>query len=373
MTNQFIAGVAGTGSTPVPREIAIPLLHQTFGQYQLFHQQGETERPKWLLEILERLWQLPGMVRGGGTYQTYLDVPDVDYRGERLYIPASSVLDIRTEVFTAANRVTQLNGDPWRRPLLAGLPMPPLDMASFAFPTRPDLAVKFKESFVLAGLEEAAEMHQTLGDHMVLCLESPSSLVRMHAVQSEGGDLHQAAWEIAGEFVAFAQRLPQHLQLVLHLCRGDLNHQSWFGTINSLEPLVVLVNALAHRFAGAELAIPRMFLPTCAGDVAPSLDEAFFQPLSYINSQVKVILANVHEMRSLVPGISLQEAIDHNLRSSELAARALGWRGGDAGSSVIVSFSCGGARMTPDNWEFGLQVKHGMINAAGILGPVTFG
>lgn len=370
MTAPFIAGVAGTGSMPVNRRDGIRYLNDLFGQYQQFHQQGETERPGWLLEILNRLWQLPGMVNNGGSFATYTDLPDVVYVGDMLEIPPG-VLGIYEEVSTAANCVNELGGQSWQRPLLAGMPMPSRDFASFAFPTRPDLAARFKESFVLAGLNEADAMHQTLGDSLVLCLESPSSLVQMHGAQSQGANLHEVAWDIAGDFVSFAKRLPKGIKLAIHLCRGDLNHQSWFGHIDSLKPMVALVNALAHRFAGAGLAIPRMFLPTCAGDVAPSLDESFFSPLSHINSQVDVVLANVHEMRTLVPDISLQDAIDHNLLSCQLAARALGWRGEGSSGSIVVSFSCGGARMTPENWEFGLGVQRGMIDVAGILGPVT--
>jgi len=371
VTNPFIAALAGTGSYPIDRRTAIPLVNQRLGNYQLWHQQGETERPQWLLEILRRLLGLRGMRVSGGNFESYTGFPEVEYDGATLDIPAW-VLDISSEMRQAAEVLVQMYGQHWQRPVLAGFPMPTMDFVEFAFLKNPRLQAAFKEACAKVSLEEINTVYQALGSYMVLCLESPGSLVGMHMAQTNGANLQDAAWRIAGEFVEFARRLPRELPLALHLCRGDLGHQSWFGRIDSLEPMVVLANSIAHRFAGAGMSIPTMFLPTCAGDVAPSLDEQFFRPLHDLSSQIPVILANVHEMRTLDPDISLEDAIAHNLRSTEMATRALGWPGqGTDNLPVAVSFSCGGARMDPMNWQFGLDVQAGMANAAGLHGPVT--
>lgn len=369
MIEPFIAGVAGTGSMPVRREIGIPHLNNRLGQYQLFLQQGEFERPNWILEILNRLNQLPGMVNAGGSFRTYQDVPDVNFVGNFLALPEGTI-GITNELFDAAGVIGGIYGNDWPRLLLAGFPMPTIDLATFAFPTRPHLAERHKDAFATAALHEIENAYRVFGSNMALCLESPAALTQVQSLRS--AELSSKADELAREFVDFARKLPVGLPLVIHLCRGDLNHASWYGAVDSLVPMVVLANTIQYRFSMAGMVAPMMFLPTCAGDVMPSLSEAFFRPLSSLSMQVPVILGNIHEMRSLMPNISLEDAIAHNLQSSEIAARALGWQGdGIEHLPVAFSFSCGGARMTEDDWRFGIEVQRGMLNAAGLSGPVT--
>lgn len=372
MITPFIAGVAGTGRTVGSRQVAIPHLNRMLGQYQLWHQQGEDERPEWILERLRRVWMLPGMHNAGGTFvDGYADAPNVTYEFDQLVIP-DDIMSIKRELMRAARVLDGLySGDSWARPLLAGFAMPTIDLAQFAFPTQPNLSAKSKGAFADTTLRDITNVHAKLGNKgMVVCLESPASLVGLHMAAANNMDVASVAAQYAEEFRLFAQQLPD-VQLAIHLCRGDLNHKSWFGSIDSLEPLVILANAIAQAFAEANRQMPIMFLPTCAGDVLPSLDDKFFGPLGYLRKDIPVILANVHEMRSLEPDTPLDIAIGHNLLSTEMAVRALGWPGeGTQHLPHAVSFSCG-ARMSEEDWRFGIRVQRGMIEAAGLHGPVT--
>ena len=148
------------------------------------------------------------------------------------------------------------------------------------------------------------------------------------------------------------------------MCIRD-SHKSWFRGIDSLAPLVILTNAIVQHFP-KEHRLAGIFMPTCAGDMVPSLNEDFYGPLSYLKAGTPVILGNIHEMVSREPGITLEAATEHNLMAFEMAVSALR-RGRDRQNELPIagSFSCGGLRMTPEQYAFGVEVQSQMLAIAG--------
>jgi hypothetical protein len=356
----LVRAVSFTGSLPGIRRAAIAEVYDRLGDYLLAIPQGEEERPGWIIPIVERTQMLDGMiVKKHGMFRDYGDVPQYEYRGgETLYIP-HSVLGIAEEVSAAADVLYRLLGSSpanWGRPLQAGFPFAS-DHARFSLTA--DDAERFMPAFVDAMVREIEMVRVLLDDHVSIWLESPGSLLAMDTAAENGVNLEQMAALTAQGFAEAVYQLTPGAHITIHLCRGDLNHTSWFRGIESLEPMVVLANAIFEQWPHDHATLKAVHLPTCAADVLPQTNREFFQPLGDLATGLPVILGNVHEVVS-VEQVRVDEAVSLNLRSLEMATNALGRE------AEAVSFSCGCRRMTSNQYEMGLAVLEGMIRKEGV-------
>ncbi|WP_300008813.1 hypothetical protein [Pseudonocardia sp.] len=188
-----------------------------------------------------------------------------------------------------------LRAEPGRTDLAFQVGIPgDLDMAMFTLgPTGP---LTHRRPFGDAAVAEITRIHAAAGDDVLFQLEVPAEHV---FVAMAPGPLRPAVARLTGGGVAaLARRAPEGARFGLHLCLGDLGHKALTRT-GDAPPMVSQANAIARRWpAGRPLEF--VHAPLAAGDEPPSLDPAFYAPLSGLRLHVgtRFVAGILHEGRS---------------------------------------------------------------------------
>ena len=177
-------------------------------------------------------------------------------------------------------------------------------------------------------------IHAKYGDRVIFQIESPYSLRQVaNAAPEDQGRVAKRMAEYIHDIVELA---PQGAKFVVHLCRGDLKHESWPTEDDSLRPVVALANAVVDGWpAGRELAF--VHLPLRKAQDLPSLDRRFYRPLAHLSSHGRFAAGIISE----------RVGFDHNIEALTIAAEVYH---GDAPPEERIFEAaggpCGGGRMS---------------------------
>lgn len=286
------------GSYPAPTaQEAMRELLERAGPHLAYLPDGETgERRNWIVHIIEGLRDHPDLaVRREGGWTTYDD--QLNYKVRRGHRLSGDGLDFgHTAAHAAARPVFEALRAELGRPDLTfqvGIPGD-LDMAMFTLgPTGP---FTHRRPFTDAAVREITRIHAQAGSDVLFQLEVPAEQV---FVAMAPGPLRRAVARWAGSGVAaLARRAPEGARFGIHLCLGDLAHKA-LTRVGDASPLVALANAVARNWpAGRPLEY--VHAPLAAGDEPPSLDDAFYAPLSGLRMPVgtRFVAGLLHEGRS---------------------------------------------------------------------------
>lgn len=310
---------------------------------------GDINRQGWIVPIVHRTQAFPGFrIIRPGLFRNYADLPLAEFHGSQLEFPRH-FLGYHAEAIDAFQARAAIEAEYARRgsdvtmpPVQIGVPFW-LDHRDFSVQATPGQLEWLADAFIKALVDELVEIHQEWGDQVVVQLESPYSLLRVHLAQA-GGEQVDVAQEMAQAFALLRSRLPSSLRVGLHLCRGDLNHESWGqGEIGSLEPLVLLANAVSQQWPELEY----IHLPIVAGDAwQPPASSSFYRPLAQLDQRMVWLAGIVHEYATL----------EQNCTALKFASRALG-RSFDG-----IGLSCGMGRMTHRQYAAALDSLEGVLS-----------
>jgi hypothetical protein len=270
---------------------------------------GETgERKDWIVHIINGLRDHPDLeVRRDGDWSDYDS--QLNYKVRRGHRLRGESLDFGHAAAHAASRPVfdALRAEHGRPDLAFQVGIPgDLDMAMFTLgPTGP---LTHRRPFGDAAVAEITRIHAAAGDDVLFQLEVPAEQV---FVAMAPAPLRPAVARFTGAGVAaLARRAPHGARFGLHLCLGDLGHKALART-GDASPMVVLANAIARRWpAGRRLEF--VHAPLAAGDEPPSLDPAFYAPLSGLRLPVgtRFVAGILHEGRSTEELRGVLDAID---------------------------------------------------------------
>ena len=177
-------------------------------------------------------------------------------------------------------------------------------------------------------------IHAKYGDRVIFQIESPYSLLQVANAAPENRE--RVAKRMAGYIHDIVELAPEGVKFIVHLCRGDLKHESWPTTDDTLRPAVALANAVVDGWpVGREQVF--VHLPLRKAQDEPSLDQAYYRPLAYLSSNGRFAAGIISERVNF----------DHNIEALNLAAEVYH---GDAspGERIFeaVGGPCGGGRMS---------------------------
>jgi hypothetical protein len=153
-----------------------------------------------------------------------------------------------------------------------------------------------RQPFTDATVRDIRQIHNESGDDVVFQVELPVETVFV----AKAGPLGSL---VAARMAAGLHRMvvaaPEGTRFGIHLCLGDLGHKALSG-LRSAGPLVTLANAISAGWpAGRQLEY--LHAPLAAGDEPPSLEPAFYRPLSGLQlpTHTKFVAGFLHESRTL--------------------------------------------------------------------------
>lgn len=166
----------------------------------------------------------------------------------------------------------------------------PTGMTLAIFMLEPDKAISYYKSFNKRLAYEANEALAQAADDIIVQLELPI----------EVGMVYQNQTDLATEIVMdLVNQFQYSTQIGLHFCCGDLNNEAWTHP-DSLLPLVGFANRLIDELPKKhELAY--IHVPLAEGDIPPTLDKSYYQPLANIQlpANTELFAGLVHEKRHL--------------------------------------------------------------------------
>lgn len=309
---------------------AMNTIFHRFGDVITTLPHGDIARQRGIAPIIHRTQALPEFrVIRPGLFRNYADFPLAEFSGSQLEFPRR-FLGYYSEAFVAFQARVAIEAEygvhDGISAIQIGVPFW-LDHRDFSVHVTSQRE-QLTEAFVKVLADELIDIHQEWGDQVVVQLESSWSLRMVQQARIDRSDPTAVAEYVARAFALLHSRLPSSLRVGLHLCRGDINHESWEqGQVADLEPLVLLANAISRQWPSIEY----VHLPIVASDAwRSSKDSSFYRPLSRLDSGTRWLAGVVHERATL----------DENCRALKLAAKALG-RPFDG-----IALACGMGRMT---------------------------
>ncbi|GAA2796085.1 hypothetical protein [Saccharopolyspora taberi] len=262
----------------------------------------------------------------------YTDIPAYRVRSGRRLTIADVALGRPAEAAAAVEIWRELRaGFPELPPVQVSVPSP-LDLALFTLgnPVRALRYYGIFEQMVITEVTAIAAQHGP--DEVAFQLESPAVLYLLRHASATVANV------IARQLARVVASVPESTRWTLHLCYGDLAHKSLF-TPTDLEPVVLVVNALARRLAQHGRSMPAVHVPMAHGDQPPFQDPGAYAPLRRLVRRVGVIAGCVDE------------------RSPELTEKALRYSERALGHRVIgVAAACGYGRRAPADAEANLEL-----------------
>lgn len=210
---------------------------------------GETgERLHWVMNIFEGLRAHPDLeVAQEGDFSSYEDTLLFRIRKGHTLRPESLDFGHVAAFERSFPAFKAFRGERSLR-FQVGIPGD-LDMAGFVL--GPKGAMRHRGVFRAATLESVRRIHATGGDDVVFQIEVPIELV---GVARAPGPLRAAAARVLGAGIAkLAARSPQGARFGVHLCLGDMNHES-IATMPDMSPVVALAQRDRRELAGGAAA-----------------------------------------------------------------------------------------------------------------------
>lgn len=310
---------------------------------------GETgDRLDWVNRIVESLRAHPDLeLAREGAWTSYEDTPAFQVRkGHRFdHVDLDYVDAFRQSWPIYLDKREQL-GD--GAALQVGIPGH-LDLALIAFGFKLVPGLRNVGPFRDATLREMALIHDAGGDDVVFQLEVPIELIMLTKLPAVAR--RAAAGRFAAEILKVVRRSAPGTRFGIHLCYGDLNHES-MGTPEDAGALVALANALVDRWPeGRRLEF--LHAPFARGAEPPPLHPDFYTPLADLRlpASTRFAAGFIHEGRTAD-------------ELGELLSRIEGL----LGREVDVAASCGLGRRDQEQARRNLELSRQVVEAASASG-----
>ncbi|GAA5060523.1 hypothetical protein [Nocardia callitridis] len=287
--------------------------------------------PDWLVVYLRERAQHADVFEAHkpGDYTGYGDFPDNRVRRGQTLRPQHVSMNRVERIGRVVENFTKLRAE---HPELAdtklqvGLPNP-LDVSMFVFAGRAVSgglpvgrafahanlvvrALRHLPVFVEAAITEVTEIQRRYGDLVVWQLESPFALLAMvKATQL------RSRWAlgplVAQQFAGLLTRMHETgAETVVHLCYGDLAHESLL-TPSTLAPAVNLLDRAARLLRQSKVPLPPVHIPCAYGPESAPLRPEFYTPLGKLDPDWQ-----------LIAGVVSPESADDSARALTLFERA---------------------------------------------------
>ncbi len=160
------------------------------------------------------------------------------------------------------------------------------------FIMEPENAIAYYPAFQKRLLHEVNEVLKDHADDIVVQLELPIELGLVYQTPSQ----IDFAMEIV---MGLVKNFQYPTQIGIHLCCGDLNNEAWTHP-ESLEPLVTFANRLIREWPKNQ-EIAYIHVPLAEGNIPPTLEKDFYQPLARIQlpKNTELFAGFVHEGRTI--------------------------------------------------------------------------
>lgn len=297
---------------------------------------GETgERRNWIIHIVEGLRDHPDIeVAKEGDWSDYDRTPRFRMaRGKRL--SADALRLGYADAFRANYGTFKALREKHGLPDLAyqvGIPGD-LDLALFSF--GPVGILTKRRPFTEAALREITAIQREAGTDVVFQIEVPAELV--FVAQMPGILRPLVARYMAGGIRRLARLSPSGTRFGIHLCLGDMNHHA-LVRMADVGPVVQLGNAIARGWPAGR-SLEYIHAPFAAADIAPVLDQSWYQPLSKLAlpAGTRFVAGCIHEDLSIQDQRTVIETIERLLgkRVDLATACGLGRRDRAAAESTL--------------------------------------
>lgn len=280
---------------------------------------GETgDRLDWVNRIVERLRDHPDLeLWKDGDWSGYENTPGFRVRPGH---PFETVDLDYVHYFRASWPAFREVADRLGRHLRLQVGIPGhLDLALIASGFRPPVARKLLGPFRDATLREISVIQDAARHEVVFQIEIPIELILLTRIP--GPVRKVVAAVMAREILKVVHRSARGARFGIHLCYGDLNHES-MGTPIDAGPLVLLANALTAAWPEHQV-LEFIHAPFALGAEPPPLDDAYYAPLADLRLPTSVRFAGgfIHEGRSGAELIELRNRIEELLgRRIDVAA-----------------------------------------------------
>lgn len=204
----------------------------------------------------------------------------------------------------------------------------PGDLNFAMFATGPTRMLRTRPAFTDATLRDIRQIQAESGGDVVFQLEVPAETV---SVTMAGPLAPLAAGWMASSVLKLVKEAPDGTRFGVHLCLGDLGHRA-LGKPRTAKPLVQLANDIAKKWPAGR-TFEYLHAPLAEGDQPPSLDPAFYRPLSGLRlpATTRFVAGFLHEGRT-----------------TEQQRRILGIIEEATGKPVDVAAACGLGRRDPE-------------------------
>jgi len=259
---------------------------------------GETgERKNWIIHIVESFRSHPDLeVAKEGDWSDYNKTPRFKVRSGRK--PTADKLDLgylrafrsSYPVFQAARAKAALDTLAFQ----VGIPGD-LDMALFTF--GPAGILRRRKLFAEATARDIKAIQAEAGEGVVFQVEVPAELVFVAQTPRPARPL--VARYMARGITRMVRMAPEGSRFGIHLCLGDMNHKS-LTKLKNVGPVVQLANAIVKRWPDGR-RLQYIHAPFAAADIPPTLDAAWYAPLSGLRlpESVRFVAGCIHEDLSL--------------------------------------------------------------------------
>lgn len=247
---------------------------------------------RWIIRWLEQLRNVDALetVRGGDS-RGYDDMPYYRIKPGGQLSPADLSFGLVARTADAMRARNALIKVGHAVPVLVQVGVPnALDRALFAS-GGPDNLDEWLPTMQASLRDEVAEVADRWGDSVLFQLESPAILVYYQQTPRSQwpGCTTRLVDQVAGVFDAAPRA-----NWLLHLCYGDLEHRALIEPAD-LDAPVRFLNALSDHLADTRTAMPAAHLPIAFGDQPPSTDARFYEALTNLRRDVRIVGGVVDE------------------------------------------------------------------------------
>jgi hypothetical protein len=286
------------GTIPAPdTAAALALVAETLGDtLPPWLPDGETgNRQDWINRIVEGLRTHPDLeLASDGDWSSYDDTPGFKVRKghtfESVDLDYVAAFEQSWPVF---QRFRQDHGSDFT--FQVGIPGH-LDIGLIAFGFKLRRALRNLGPFRDASVEAITTIHQRAGDAVVFQLEVPIELILLTRLPGPVRGI--ATRRLSKEVLRVVEASPAGTRFGLHLCYGDLNHES-LGKPKDAGPLVRFANELIRRWP-TDRPLEFLHAPFALAKEPPPVAGPHYEPLAGLNLPPGVRFAGgfIHEGRS---------------------------------------------------------------------------
>jgi hypothetical protein len=221
-----------------------------------------------------------------------------------------------------------------------GIPSP-LDLARVAFGVDAMLEPSFEEPFTATTADQISQILADAGGDVIFQIETVGTLLAV--AMASPAEQPAVAEQMAKELVRLVEQVPEGTRFGAHLCLGNFQHKASMQ-LTDARPVVLLANALARHFpSGRQLEY--IHVPLAAAALPPSLDEAWYAPLSELDlGGVRFVAGFVHESLDIEQLTQLLETIERI-----------------AGREVDVASTCGLGRLPSPDMAWDMMDKAAVL------------